>query len=127
MVIHDVGKVVGGKFICPFPKHLVVKRVGIDLYVPSDEVVHLHDPVFGHFEPDGPVCMRIQQRPPFAFRHGKGVTQGFSCDMIVYEGLFLRLHFRPFGCELLCCVERIVCEPLFYQVLGVFPVYTSAL
>jgi len=57
MIVNNIGKVIGGKFVCPLPKYLVIQSGGIDLNVASDEVVHLYYSVFGDFESDGPSAL----------------------------------------------------------------------
>ena len=127
MVVHDIGQMVCRQFVGPFPEHLVVQCVRIHLYVPANQVIHLHDPVFRHPETDGPVRVRLQKRSPFALRHGQGVPQGLAGDVVVYESLLPGFHLFPFRGEFFRGVEGIVRISLFHQFLCVFPVDASPL
>ena len=45
MIIHDIGQMVCRQFIGSFPKNFIVKSVSINLYMPTNQVIHLNDGV----------------------------------------------------------------------------------
>ena len=127
VVVHDVGQVVGGQFVRPFPQHLVVEGAGMDFHMAANHVVHLDDAVGGHLEAYGPVRRLFQQAGAFPGRQGQGVTQFFAGGVVVDEGLSLRFHFSAQGGEFLGAVKGVVGVPVAYQLLGILPVDGFAL
>ena len=122
MVVHDVGEVVGREFVGPFPEHLVVQGVGIDGDVAADEVVHLHHPVLGHLEADGPVGRLRQQVLHLARGKGEGITQRHARHGIVRKGLAFGLGGLAASVQFLGRVERVVGPAGLYELVGEIPV-----
>ena len=122
VVVDDVGKVVCRQLIGSFPEYLVVEGGGVDLHMSADKIVHLHDPVFRHLEADSPVCAGLKKLLPFILRKRKRVPQAKTCGLSVYESLALCLHLGPLAAELFSCVEGIICEAVFNELLGVLAV-----
>ena len=122
VVIHDVGEMVCGQLVGPFPEHLVVERVGIDFHVPADHVVHDDDPVLGHLEADCPVGGLLEQPLCLLLRKGQGVAHVLACRLVVDEGLALALGLCPPCGKLVGGVEGVVGLPVIHELLGVLAV-----
>ena len=97
------------------------------LDVAADEVVHLHHPVLGHLEADGPARRFRQQVLDLARGKGEGVAQGHARHGIVGEGLAFRLGGLAAGVQFLGRIERVVGPPGLDQLVGEVPVQGTPL
>ena len=127
VVVHDVGQVVGGKFVGLLPEHLIIQRAGVDGDMAADQVVHLHQPVRIDLEADGPVVGLHQAAHHLFGGERQGVLKREARLVVVGEGAFLGFGGGTQGGELFGAVEGIVREALGNQLFGIFPVDVAAL
>ena len=127
VVVHDVGQVVGGQFIGPFPQHFVVQGVGVHFHVAADEVVHLDDAVFRHLEANGPVRGLFQQALDFGLGQSEGIAQFLAGGGVVHEGVALGLGGGAALIEVVCAVKGVIGPAGGHQLLGILPIDGAAL
>ena len=127
MVVYDVCEVVGGQFVSPLPKNLIVQGRGVDLDMAADKVVHLHYPVAGHLEAHGPVRSLLQQARDLFGRKRQRVAQRRPRLVVVDERLAACLGRSSARRQFLRRIEGIVCPSLSDQLLGISAVDRPAL
>ena len=134
MVVHDIGKVIGGEFIGPFPEHFVVQGVRVHLHVAADQVFHFHDTAQRHLEADGPVGGGFQKPLHFFRAQAERIAETAPRGGIVHERLFGSLGggaaavqlfgrikgvVRPSGSHQLLCILAVDGAPLALPVRSV--------
>ena len=127
MVVHNVGEVIGRKFVGAFPEHFVVQGVCIHFHVAADKVVHLHNAVQGHFEADGPVRGGFQEAFYLLLRQRERVTQASPAGGVVHERFLGGLCSGAAGVQFLCRVKGVIGPAGSDELLCILPINGPAL